>query len=70
MEERSVAADAPGPGAPVDLHAFVGKKIYMFGIGGSGMPGLAGIPRAKGCTVFGSDAQDGGTVRRLREDRP
>ena len=52
---------------PVDFHAYIGKKIYMIGIGGSSMSGIARILQAKGCKVSGSDMLDGENVQELRK---
>lgn len=43
------------------------KSIYLVGIGGIGMTGLAFLLKEKGLTVKGSDIQDGYTVKMLRD---
>ncbi len=42
-------------------------RVYMIGIGGAGMSGIAEVLLNLGYEVHGSDAADGATVRRLRD---
>ncbi|MDD5194345.1 MAG: UDP-N-acetylmuramate--L-alanine ligase [Candidatus Omnitrophica bacterium] len=44
------------------------KNVYMVGIGGIGMSGLALLLKDKGFSVKGSDIQENYTVRALREE--
>lgn len=46
---------------------FDNKKIHMIGIGGISMSGIAEILLSKGCTITGSDMQEGKTINMLRE---
>ena len=53
--------------APFDGESFIGKKIHLIGIGGSGMSGIARILLGMGHKVTGSDLRDTSNVAALRE---
>ncbi|MCE7974615.1 MAG: UDP-N-acetylmuramate--L-alanine ligase [Leptolyngbya sp. PLA1] len=48
-------------------HPFRGKRVYMIGIGGSGMSGLARLLRAQGAEVAGSDREPSELTASLAE---
>lgn len=55
--------------APADaLFALAGRHVYMVGIGGCGMSGLARMLRARGAIVAGSDSSPGETTALLAEE--
>jgi UDP-N-acetylmuramate--alanine ligase len=60
--ERRTEADCRGAEA-----AFLGRRIHLIGIGGSGMRALGKILLEGGAIVSGSDRLSGGPVERLRE---
>ncbi len=47
--------------------AFVGRRIHLIGVGGSGMRALAKMLLERGATISGSDRLSGGAIERLRE---
>jgi UDP-N-acetylmuramate--alanine ligase len=47
---------------------YVGKRIHLIGIGGSGMRALAKMLLERGALVSGSDSSPGGPVERLRKN--
>ena len=47
-------------------HSIKKGKIFLIGIGGIGMSGLAEILHNSGYEVFGSDLNQGSNVKRLR----
>ena len=49
------------------IRDFQGKHVYMIGIGGSSMSGLAEMLAEKGYRVSGSDRADGYALAKLRE---
>jgi len=49
------------------IRDYKGKHIHMIGIGGSSMSGLAGMLKAQGYIVSGSDNADSYLVKNLRE---
>ena len=53
------------PPAPVP---FVGKSVYLIGIGGSGMSGLARMLRSRGAIVRGSDSTPQDSTEALRAE--
>ena len=48
-------------------NATVGAPVYLVGIGGCGMSGLAQLLLDLGFTVYGSDLQTNSAIRQLRE---
>lgn len=48
-------------------HPFRGKRVYMIGIGGSGMSGLARLLRARGAVIAGSDREPSDLTASLAE---
>ena len=48
------------------LDQWVGKRIYLVGIAGAGMSGLARIALSHGLSVSGSDSKDSSVVLALR----
>jgi UDP-N-acetylmuramate--alanine ligase len=46
---------------------YVGRRIHLIGIGGSGMRALAKMLLERGAVVSGSDRSPGGTVERLKQ---
>ncbi len=60
--DRTNASEAEAPPSP-----YLGKRIHLIGIGGSGMRALAGMLLARRAVVSGSDAAEGGPVQRLRQ---
>jgi len=57
---------AVGAGSAPAKH-FVGRRVHLIGIGGSGMRALAAMLLDRGAIVTGSDQVGGGTVERLVE---
>lgn len=55
----------PDPAAP-DRFEVAGRHIYMIGIGGCGMAGLARMLLGRGAVVSGSDLSPGDTTRALQ----
>ena len=73
--------ESTGPSlAEQDVPDFAGRRVWLIGIGGSGMSGLAQMLKRRGAIVSGSDREaspatealeaDGITVRLARRDDP
>ncbi len=54
-----------GPAEPWNV---AGKRVYLVGIGGSGMQGMARLLKARGADVSGSDSGASATTERLAAD--
>ncbi|MGD9690335.1 MAG: UDP-N-acetylmuramate--L-alanine ligase [Phycisphaerales bacterium] len=64
---RTTAMPDPLPSPPPPL-AVAGRHVYLIGIGGSGMSGMARMLAARGAIVRGSDASQSGVTDALVRD--
>jgi len=68
VNHRPASSTVSGVGGEFGADRFVGRRIHLIGIGGSGMSGLARLLRARGAVVTGTDASESDVITGLIRD--